>query len=151
MLVDRTQFQHQDNLVPWKLKGGGEEEEKVCIHFQSSLIFLSRRCYFDTTMYLKKGSWSSWWKRWRSWWWWRATTIRETGAQSWKESSHMCCLCILSTCVRCCFVADFYIMATPLPSLPPELLHLHLLPLLSPRDLLATALSCHSLWEKVRL
>ena len=25
----RTQFQHQDNLVPWKLKGGEEEEEKV--------------------------------------------------------------------------------------------------------------------------
>ena len=51
MLVDRTQFQHQDNLVPWKLKGEGEEEEKVRIHFQSSLIFLSRRCYFDTTVY----------------------------------------------------------------------------------------------------
>ena len=40
-------------------------------------------------------------------------------------------------------------MTIPLPSLPPELLHLHLLPLLSPRDLLATALSCESLWEKV--
>ena len=77
--------------------------------------------------------------------------IKETGAQSSRESSHMC------LCVACAFyppvsdvgfVAD-YIMAIPLPSLPPELLHLHLLPLLSPRDLLATALSCHSLWEKV--
>ena len=28
-VVDRTQFQHQDNLVPWKLKGGEEEDEKV--------------------------------------------------------------------------------------------------------------------------
>ena len=33
LFVDRTQFQHQDNLVPWKLKGGEEEEEKVNIHF----------------------------------------------------------------------------------------------------------------------
>ena len=32
LFVDRTQFQHQDNLVPWKLKGGDEEEEKVSIH-----------------------------------------------------------------------------------------------------------------------
>jgi len=31
--INRTQFQHQDNLVPWKLKGGGEEEEKVLLRY----------------------------------------------------------------------------------------------------------------------
>jgi len=31
--INRTQFQHQDNLVPWKLKGGEEEEEKVFLRY----------------------------------------------------------------------------------------------------------------------
>ena len=67
----RTQFQHQDNLVPWKLKGGEEEEEKVDLlnnqtmkrlqtfypsEHRHLLFFLLPRCFSGTITYLKRGS-----------------------------------------------------------------------------------------------
>ena len=92
--VNRTQFQHQDNLVPWKLKGD-QDEEKVGLersdraltitdsfgngplHHQlgkhnqqnycskkhlSCILFAAilRRCFYATTMCLKRGSLRSW-------------------------------------------------------------------------------------------
>ena len=46
----RTQFQHQDNLVPWKLKGGEEEEEKVDLlnnqTIKRFILLVTDICYF---------------------------------------------------------------------------------------------------------
>ena len=62
----RTQFQHQDNLVPWKLKGGEEEEEKVDLLNNQTMkrfypsehrhfLFWQLRCFSGTITCLKGG------------------------------------------------------------------------------------------------